>query len=233
MTQRSLFWPLSMLAIFAGVLLLLLGETSPHPISAQNEACLDPGQDNVNCPTTQEEQAGVANNPYPSPEPSPQPNIATLTFTPTPSPSPSPSSSPTPSATPTNGGGRAANTPTMSPTATATPQNGNADAPTLTPTIPYADFDQLICQPGATVALTGTTEPNTALLAFFADRAVGGSFSHSDGQYTITLRIGSERPGIYPVEVQMRSSRTLVDRWVCEVPGMPAVTPTATVVRGP
>lgn len=94
------------------------------------------------------------------------------------------------------------------------------------------------------VTITGVVEGSVALLAYFNDRPVGGSFARSDGQYSITLHIGPERPGVYPVEVRERDGRALVQQLACEVPDaaslatttatvLATTTATATVPRGP
>ncbi|PDW04356.1 hypothetical protein [Candidatus Viridilinea mediisalina] len=242
MAQRSLFWPFSIVIIMVGMILMVLNGAPTQSMTAQSMTCPYPGISDVDCFATQTAQA-QPNNPYPSPSPTasntptntpvsaaavpPQQAVATATAT------------GTPTATATNGANTATPTPTSSPTLTATngadTNNGAdaADAPTPTPTS-IDDLAPLICQPGATVNISGITEPNTALLAFFDQRPVGGSFSRSDGSYTIALRIGPERPGIYPIEVRERHGLELVQRLTCEVPGLAATTPTATVVvRGP
>lgn len=247
MTQPKLFWPISMVVILAGLMLVLLSGTQPQSITAQSFACPYPGISDVDCFATQTAQA-QPNDPYPSPSPTasntpthtpvvaaaapPQQAVAT--------PTPTLTATATATATPADGANNATVTPSASPTLTPTNGNGEGndtgDEPTPTPTSTssFDPLEPLICQPGATVNLSGIAEPNTALLAFFDQRPVGGSFSRSDGSYTIALRIGPERPGTYPVEVRERDGFELVQRLACEVPGILATTPTATVVvRGP
>lgn len=117
--------------------------------------------------------------------------------------------------------------PAASPTASPTRQAAAATAgasPTPTSALP-AGVEARICLPGSSVELTGTTRPAVALLAYFDDRPVGGALSRADGSYSISLRIGPERPGLYLIEVRERDTRDLVSQEACEIPGL---TPTAT-----
>jgi hypothetical protein len=117
-----------------------------------------------------------------------------------------------------------------SPTGTATPTaEPRGNAPTLTPTptlIP--DVEVLSCAYGVPLFIEGEDAPPlTPLLLFFGDRAVGGDTSDREGQYRLRLVPGEERPGLYPISVQVRDTRDIVDRLACEVVG---ATPTALVV---
>lgn len=82
-----------------------------------------------------------------------------------------------------------------------------------------ASDEQLTCTPGATVQIAGTAPPVTPLLARFGGRVVAGSMSDAAGAYTIALKMGQERPGTYPVTVEVRGSGAVLQRLVCVVPG--------------
>jgi hypothetical protein len=79
-----------------------------------------------------------------------------------------------------------------------------------------ADPRPIACPNGQTVFLEGRAIPNEALLVYLADRAVGGGLASSSGSYRLPLRV-QERPGSYPVEVRLRSSRAVVERFTCFV----------------
>jgi hypothetical protein len=78
------------------------------------------------------------------------------------------------------------------------------------------------------VLIEGTGPPNTPLLLYFNNRAVGGTTSDDSGFYSLTLVIGEERDGAFPLEVQVRGSRELVAEFTCTVPES---TPTPTWPR--
>jgi hypothetical protein len=230
MSNRSLFWPLSLIGAFVVLALLILGGALPTPGVAQGQTCSYPGLTVQECFALQTSEAG--NNPaYPgSQQTQASPTITTTstaataitrlaTVTGTIQISPTPTST-----------SRTNNLPTA--TATVPVRQEQSPLPTATATVSIAldGVEQLLCQPGATVTISGTVEGSMALLAFFDGRPVGGSFARNDGQYSITLRIGPERPGRYPVEVRERDGLALVQRLACVVPG---ATPTPTIGIGP
>jgi hypothetical protein len=103
---------------------------------------------------------------------------------------------------------------------------------TATPTsTPILDTDVLICVPGVPVPVEGQGPRNAALLLYFDGRAVGGTTSDSRGTYALQLIVGEERPGDYPLEVQVRGTRELVEEFTCRVPGGGTPTPTATEIN--
>jgi hypothetical protein len=223
MPNRSLFWPLSLLGVFAGLFILLISGALPRPNLVQAQRCSYPGLTEADCFATQTAQVTS----YPAPisptapaqqQPAPAQPQATAT------------EALTTTVTITTTSATLEATPTPIATITSTRQVITAEIPS--PTLPseLEGVDPLICQPGATVTITGTAEGNVALLAYFNDRPVGGSFARNDGQYSITLHIGPERPGIYSVEVRERDGRALVQQLACEVPG---VILDATVTPGP
>ncbi len=134
-------------------------------------------------------------------------------------------------------------TPTLTPTSTSTATDAppTSALPTLVPTStprlvatsaltgtadPLGGLLLITCPRDSTVTLEGQARPTTALLVYFDQRPVGGTLSRSDGSYTIFLRIGNERPGLYPVAIRERDSYDLVRELACEVPG---ATPTPTL----
>lgn len=222
MTQRSLIWPLALVAAFAVLLIMLMVGSLPAELTAQAVDCASvyptPGADRDNCNRTATAQAG-GSGPYPSPSSTSAPaQPATATI----------------SATVTTTATLRTATPTQGPTNTATlavtrpPQS----TPTASPTSTLVGLETLQCLQGSSVTISGTAAPNTALLAYFNERPVGGALSRPDGSYLITLRIGEERPGLYPVSVRLRDSRDPVRELACEVPGG-AVTPTLEGVPAP
>lgn len=143
-------------------------------------------------------------------------------------------------------------TPTATRTATRTPtstfevdedEDGTEAEPTNTPgstrqeatatptSTPIPDSDVLICIPGVPVPVEGQGPSNAALLLYFDGRAVGGTTSDSRGTYALQLIVGEERPGDYPLEVQVRGTRELVEEFTCRVPGGGTPTPTATEIN--
>lgn len=104
---------------------------------------------------------------------------------------------------------------TSTPTATRTPSG--SPLPTATSTL--VGLETVTCAPGDRVTLSGRAAPGRALLVYFNERPVGGSLVRPDGNYTLLLHVGSERPGLYPVEVRERDSRAIVRALACDVPG--------------
>ncbi len=254
MSHRSLFWPLSLIAIAGLTFLLLLINTSSHmgvqvvlaatacpsdpndpayPFCMQTAAVGSNQQIEQVCPTL-----GPNNIP---PYPPYQECILTQTaltqqttqkgtVTPLNATSTPTNATGTPTATPTSTRTAAAtNTPQSSsgiqPTNAVIPTNVSTTIPTATLTPTPEGPSTLRCIPGETLTIEGTTNPHTALIVTFAERPVGGGFSRADGYYRIALRIGNERPGTYPVMVEDRTTRKVVQELVCQVPS-PSPTPT-------
>lgn len=88
------------------------------------------------------------------------------------------------------------------------------------------------CTPGAALILEGNAPAQASLVARFNARPVGGGLSDQSGHYRITLTIGQERPGTYPVSVEIRDSREIVQRLSCTVPGATS-RPASTATSGP
>lgn len=89
-----------------------------------------------------------------------------------------------------------------------------------------ADPLPLSCPNGQTVLLQGRAPPAEALLIVLGGRPVGGGAADRGGVYSLPLR-AHERPGAYPVEVQLRSTRAVVGRFTCFVDTPVDSTPTA------
>lgn len=74
----------------------------------------------------------------------------------------------------------------------------------------------LSCPSGDTVWLEGQAPPAQPLLVYLRRRAVGGGVSDNRGRWRLPLRV-TERPGIYNIEVRLRSDQTIVGRFTCYV----------------
>jgi len=79
-----------------------------------------------------------------------------------------------------------------------------------------ADPTPIACPNGQTVFLEGSAPPREPLLVYLGGRAVGGGLADGNGSYRLPLR-AQERPGSYPVEVRLRSSRAVIERFTCFV----------------
>ncbi|NTU82772.1 MAG: hypothetical protein HGA45_25955 [Chloroflexales bacterium] len=228
MHQSSLFWPLSLIAAFGLLIVMLLLGAMPSPLVAQSDECVSnyptPGPEREDCYRTATAKAvkisntntayAISKSPATNTPGSSAPQAPTSTATLT--------ATETLTATSTAQPATATLGPTSTPTAT---RQVAAISPSPTATSTLVDRETILCAPGLAVALRGEARPDTALLAYFNGRPVGGALSRSDGDYLILLRVGDERPGIYPVDLRERHSRDLVRRLACEVPG---ATPTPT-----
>lgn len=107
----------------------------------------------------------------------------------------------------------------------------------------YAQPEALSCPRQQTVVLSGSNAPPLqGLIVLFAGQVVGGGFSDPAGNWRIPLRV-NEPPGIYPVEVRLRSNQQLLASMLCyvDVPlpatatSLPTATPlpTATAIARP
>ncbi|GAB4449290.1 MAG: lamin tail domain-containing protein [Chloroflexi bacterium OHK40] len=79
-----------------------------------------------------------------------------------------------------------------------------------------ADPTPIACPSGQTVLIQGTAPAREPLLLYLAGRPVGGGVADARGAYSLPLR-AQERPGVYPVEVRLRTSRAVVARFTCFV----------------
>lgn len=104
----------------------------------------------------------------------------------------------------------------------------------LSPPLRAADPPGLACPNGQTVLIEGQSPPNEALLLYLRGRPVGGGLADGQGRYSLPLR-PQERPGIYLVEVRLRSSRALVASYTCyiDVALDTPLSPTPTFAGGP
>lgn len=213
MTARLFNLPFVFTLAFLLLVALLMAGFLPSPVAVVAIEC-DSGYDTQayeNCQRTQTAEAGGGGGGGQT--------FPTITNT--------PATTRTTPATVTPGAQQASPTSlaTSTPTATRGPAQ-LAATPTATSALPDG-VEALNCVPGSTVTLTGQAPPNTALLAFFDKRPVGGGLSRPNGTYTIELQIGKERPGFYVVEVRERATRAFVAQFGCQVP---AFTPTPTIV---
>lgn len=231
MERPNLIWPLTLLIAFAALVALLMIGALPLPTAAVGN-CDSPA---YTTPAARERCIGTATAvavakkqteaaaAYPS-------RTATTQAAP---PPPGPAATSTSTITPTLALSPTALTagPTASPTATPTVTATRAPqgSPSPTATSVLAGLETLVCVPGGNVTVTGRGTAGEALLVYFNERPVGGSLVRPDGLYTLTLRIGSERPGLYSVEIRERDSLELVRTLACEVPGA-TPTPTEEVV---
>jgi hypothetical protein len=226
MTRRSLSLPLTLIAASAVLLILLMAEVLPSAVLvAQVSSCPDPTYPNLgytDCKATQQAEQGGA----------PSATNTTSSGGNTGGNQPAQvTSTPTLTRTLTTTAGTARATATAGATITPTLTRAPAETAAATPTSELPEgVEAQICMPGETVRLTGEAEPGTPLIAYFSERPVGGGFARADGQFTIDLLIGEERPGFYIVEVRERTTRALVTQIGCEVP---ALTPTPTRIIVP
>lgn len=116
---------------------------------------------------------------------------------------------------------------------TATPQqvdtNDTAVAATTESTAtPTIDLNNRVCAPGTTVDISGQGPAKAGFLVYFDDRVVSGGTVRRDGRFDISLVVGNEGEGSYPVEVRVRGTRTVLAEFTCRVP---ATTPTPIAPR--
>lgn len=125
--------------------------------------------------------------------------------TPTASNTPQPSEAPTPSNTRTPTTEPVTSTPAETPTETGTPTE-----------TPQSNF--FVCFQNDVTVIEGIGPRNTELVVYFGERPVGGGLSDENGEYAISMVVGSERPGNYLVQVKTRVRRQIVREVICEVP---------------
>ncbi len=221
MSRRSPSLPLALTAAVALLILLLMAGALPSPVVVADVQCAgEYAPPNIGYDDCKKTQAAELSSPVPTnttgsggggggSQPAASTSTPTLTRTPT----------------ATQAGGDA--TATLDPTATSAPTRlAGETAPTPTPSVLPSGVEALICLPGTVVPLLGQAPPGTPLLAYFDARPVGGGFSRADGNFSIDLLIGDERPGLYLVEVREREHDALVLQLGCEVP-QSTPTPTA------
>lgn len=96
-------------------------------------------------------------------------------------------------------------TPTLMPTATSTPT-------------PTPDPNKLTCLVGQPVTIAGTGPANAGLLLRFAGRVVGGGSVDGAGNYSLTMVVGVETPGVHPVTIELRDRRSVLRELTCTIP---------------
>jgi outer membrane biosynthesis protein TonB len=213
--QPVLSWPLLIVGVV--LLLLLIGpwlwgwyQTLTRPpdiVATQTAAALalataEPAAEPSPEPVAEPSPEPAAEpSPEPAAEPSPEPAAE-------PSPEPVAQPSPEPVAQPSP---EPVAQPSPEPAAEPSPEPVAQPSPTAT--------NQLACRPGTPVELRGGGAPRrSAILLFFDGRAVGGSTSDDAGNFAVTLRVGDEAPGRYPVEVRVRAGGALLLTRICVVP---------------
>ncbi len=232
MSQQSLIWPLTIIVLALAIILSIIANPdAPRAAPSQQSDCV---QGNPAYPACLQ-QNNTQNNPnYPNPTNTRTP---TLTYTPEPDSNDddrtaTATATHTPTVDPSEKDDDDLITPTATRTATATftpvvndDQPPVVASPTPTSTVPAAG-DVLNCVPELLVLIEGQGPPLTPLMLFFNGRPVGGATSDPQGFYKLQLVTGRERPGDYPVEVQVRHTREVIDERICRVPGSMSPTPT-------
>jgi hypothetical protein len=206
MAQRNnILWPLILIALMVLVVFSALAAPASRPATVPVLQYPYPAQQATNTPTATDTPTATSTA-----------TVAAATTT--------AATTTTATASPTS----ELPSPTGTATATSVPRG---DAPSLTPTPTLApDVEVLACAYGVPLFIEGEdAPPQTPLLLFFDDRAVGGDTSDSEGRYRLRLVPGEERPGLYPISVRVRDTRDIVDRLACEVVGA-TPTPTELVV---
>jgi hypothetical protein len=90
------------------------------------------------------------------------------------------------------------------------------------------------CPPGTPITLTGTGPARRAFLLSFGSRAVSGGSVNAAGRFRITLVVGRERAGDYPVMVRLRGVSDVLLTFTCTVPAVTSATvPTPILVSAP
>jgi hypothetical protein len=128
--------------------------------------------------------------------PTPLPTLTPIppTLTPQPSMQPLPTLAPTDVPVPTP-------LPPVPPPTAAPPVPPTPTSPPIAQLLTISD-----CRAGVQVIITGSGPAREPYLLFFGRRAVAGGSVAPDGRFQISLLIGQERPGTYPVTVRQRLS---------------------------
>jgi len=233
MSRQSLFLPISLLA--TGVMLIVLMLTRPstqlqathqrqdetataYPVQltetvrvlkatqtagAGGSAVTPTAYPAPGTPTTTPPGSGATQQPTARPTSGALPPIATFPASPVIPPTAAPVQ-PTVAAPP----------PTVPrPTATPTPIPTATSTPTPTP-----DPNKLTCLVGQPVTIAGTGPANAGLLLRFAGRVVGGGSVDGAGNYSLTMVVGVETPGVHPVTIELRDRRSVLRELTCTIP---------------
>ncbi|HEU4328197.1 MAG TPA: hypothetical protein VFS21_33985, partial [Roseiflexaceae bacterium] len=84
--------------------------------------------------------------------------------------------------------------------------------------LPVRAEDVPVCAPGQPLTLSGSAPARAGLLLTFAGRVVGGGTADAAGQYALSLVVGAEPPGSYPVTIRLRDGGTVLRSLDCRVP---------------
>jgi cytoskeletal protein RodZ len=105
------------------------------------------------------------------------------------------------------------------PEATRTLRPSSTSIPTPLQTATETPLpNSLVCPMGEITVIEGTAPPNTAVVAYFEDRTVGGATSDAAGIYRLPLDVGSEYPRNYLIQIRIRQTYQLLREVICEVP---------------
>jgi serine/threonine protein kinase len=151
--------------------------------------------------------AGIPGPGFLNPTPTPIPPTATATPTLTPTPTATPTLEPTLIPTPI--------LPTPVPPTPVPPPPTPIPPPTATPT-PTPPGES--CVAGVPYKIVGRGPPKAPFLLYFGKRVVSGGTVGEDGSFEIELRVGDERPGLYPVTVRLRETNQTLRQFNCLVP---------------
>ncbi|NOK62388.1 MAG: hypothetical protein GFH23_1086664n12 [Chloroflexi bacterium AL-N1] len=92
--------------------------------------------------------------------------------------------------------------------------------PTLEPeiTITPTPSSELTCVPGQPVDIVGEGPPRSGFLLYFDERVVSGGSIEPDGTFAISIIVGDEQGGTYPVVVRERGTFRDLLELTCIVP---------------
>ena len=110
--------------------------------------------------------------------------------------------------------------PTPEPTAARTNPTSAPDEPTEIPdvTVTPTPSNELTCVPGQPVDIIGEGPPRSGFLLYFDERVVSGGSIEPDGTFAISVIVGDEQEGTYPVVVRERGTFRDLLELTCIVP---------------
>ncbi|MEM8529769.1 MAG: hypothetical protein AAGF95_02945 [Chloroflexota bacterium] len=110
--------------------------------------------------------------------------------------------------------------PTQEPTTVRATSTSAPNEPTAIPeaTVTPTPSSELTCVPGQPVDVVGEGPPRSGFLLYFDERVVSGGSIESDGTFAISIIVGDERAGTYPVIVRERGTFRDLLELTCIVP---------------
>ena len=197
MLRQDLTWPISIIITMVSVIALLILAPSETPSAAPlQQSCGYSGY--PTCTPVSGQSTATATTNGNTNTPTSSSTIGTPSVTST-------GASATPTTTATGS--------TATATLQATATRSVATLPTTTP------LDNAIaCLPDSTVFVEGNGPSYTAILIYFADKAVGGGTTNGVGHFKIPMKIGREKYGVYEVQARIRNSQRVVAKKTCIVP---------------